>query len=323
MKVIDTLGEEQIISVEIEPPTLGSSIEGVFRFLDPLVDLGIRYIDITYHPEQIIGWQNYNGERIPISQRKKPGTLGVAGAIKWRYSNQGVEPVPHAICTGFKQNETEEYLVELAYLDIENLVALRGDSPKGPDGASLSLEDNPLGHSHANELIEQINRLRKGIYVGAKEGEHLSFCIGAASYPEFHPDSESLEDEVHWARVKVDAGADYLVTQMFFDNTKYWEFVARAREAGITVPIIPGIKPLTIYRHLEILPNIFGCSIPKQLRDEVERHKNNPDYIRQAGIEACIQQCLELRELGAPSLHFYAARKTPIEQIIDKISQLS
>ncbi|GIX45881.1 MAG: methylenetetrahydrofolate reductase [Candidatus Tectimicrobiota bacterium] len=321
MKVIDwlTRSAEPPISVEIEPPALGQSLADVFALLDPLVDMGIAYVDITYHAEQIVGYVEHHGMRFPVAQRKKPGTAGVAGAIRERYKFQGVEPVPHVICTGFTPYSTEEYLVELAFLGIRNVLALRGDAPKDPRGRPLPFTPAPGGYSHADALIRQIAALKQGRYVGAREGQPLDFCIGAACYPEGHHPGATLEEEVHWAKVKVEAGAEYLVTQMFFDNDVYWRFLERAHQAGLHVPIVPGLKPLTTYRHLEVLPALFGCTLPPELVRQVERFRHSPEDIRKVGIQWCVQQCQALRQGGAPSLHLYAARRAPIRDILKQL----
>ncbi|MBI4016609.1 MAG: methylenetetrahydrofolate reductase [Candidatus Aenigmarchaeota archaeon] len=312
MKVIEKLKQKKTISLEIEPPALGESIKSLEEFIEPIINK-IDFVDITYHPEQIMHIVNYGGRKYPVSQRKKPGTAGVAAAIKNKY---GVEPVPHVICTGFNAFETEEFLVELNYLDIENVLALRGDYPKDANGSKMPFPRIPHGNRHANELILQITALKKGIYFGADQGTPLNFCIGAACYPEKHTKNKTWKDELFWLKTKVDAGAEYLVTQMFFENKKYIEFVQHAKEAGINVPIIPGIKPLVAYKQLYSLPENFGCAIPQVLRKEVAEH---PTAAKEIGIEWCANQCRELLKYGVPGLHFYAARKSPIKQVLEKI----
>ena len=320
MKVIDALcGERRAVSVEIEPPSVGKGIAEIFDLLDPLVEMGIRYIDITYHVEQIVDYVAHNGTLFPVSQRKKPGTAGVAGAIRERYKAWGIEPVPHVICTGFSQYATEEYLVDLAFLGIENVLALRGDAPRGPDGSALPFVPAPAGHAYAQGLIQQITALKQGHYMGAHEGQAIDFCIGAACYPEGYDASRSTHDELQWLKAKVDAGAEYLVTQMFFDNDAYWRFVERAQQVGIEVPIVPGIKPLSTFKHLTMLQTIFGCSIPAALRHRVERYQAHPEDVRKAGVQWCLEQCTALRAAGAPSLHFYAARRAPIREILKQL----
>ncbi len=307
------------ISVEIEPPTLGKSINGVFRVLDPLVEMGIRYVDITYHPEHVLAYVEHDNQRFPVSQRRKPGTVGVAGAIQARYAAKGTEAVPHVICTGFTKYDVEEYVIDLAFLGIVNTMALKGDTSKDMEGKRLPFKRTPGGHAYANELIEQIVNLRKGIYVGAGEGDPIDFCVGAACYPEGHPESRSSEEELRWLKAKVDAGADYLVTQMFFDNGVYKRFVERARNAGIDVPIVPGIKPLASRRHLEGLPSIFHCSIPEKLRKAVLEREGNEKEVRRVGVEWCAEQCLDLIDCGAPGIHLYATRSSPIVEVMKRI----
>jgi methylenetetrahydrofolate reductase (NADPH) len=321
MKVIDMLrkGNGRQVSVEIEPPMLGKSIENVFKVLDPLVEAEIRYVNITYHTEHVVGYVEQNNERFPVSQRRKPGTVGIAGAIQARYASKGIEAVPHVICTGFTKHDVEEYLIDLGFLGIENVMALRGDAPKNPEGRKIPFARTPGGHSYANELIEQIANLRKGTYIGAKEGDPIDFCIGAACYPEGHPESRSPGEEFRWLKTKVDAGADYLVTQMFFDNEVYKRFIERARKLGIEIPIVPGIKPLASRRHLESLPSIFNCSLPEELRNVVKRQGNDEEKIRAVGVEWCVEQCRDLINYRVPGIHFYASRRSPIEDIVNRI----
>lgn len=323
MKIIDLLkkSERKQISVEIEPPMIGKSISSVFETLDPLVKAGIRYVNITYHAEQIVDYIALNNERFPVSQRRKPGTVGVAGAIQSRYTSRGVEAVPHVICTSFTKYDIEEYLIDLGFLGIENVMALRGDPPNDPNGRKTSFMRTPGGCAHANELIQQIINLRKGSYVGAREGDPIDLCVGAACYPESHPESKSEDEDLRWVKTKVDAGADYLVTQMFFDNDVYWRFVEKARNVGIEIPIVPGIKPLASRRHLDVLPSTFHCTFPEELRRTVERESDNQAKVRKVGIEWCVRQCRELLKGGAPGIHLYAARRSPAEEVVKGILQ--
>ncbi len=307
------------ISVEIEPPTLGRSIKGVFKVLDPLVEKGIKYVNITYHPEHVLTYVEQNNERYPISQRRRPGTVGAAGAIQARYASRGVEVVPHVICTGFTKHDVEEYIIDLAFLGIENIMALRGDTSRDPTDRRLPFMRMPGGHAYASELIEQIVDLRKGVYVGAEEGEPIDFCIGAACYPEGHPESRSEEEELRWLKAKVDAGADYLATQMFFDNELYKRFVDRARKVGIEVPIVPGIKILASRRHLETLPSIFHCSVPEKLRKAALEKTNSEKDLRSVGIDWCVEQCHDLIDYGVPGIHLYTTRNSPVEEVIKRI----
>jgi len=321
LKVVDLLrkGNGGQISVEIEPPTLGKSIDGVFKVLDPLVEAGIKYVNITYHAEHLIGYVEDSNKRFPVSQRRRPGTVGVAGAIQARYAVSKIEAVPHVICTGFTKYDVEEYLIDLRFLGIENIMALRGDAPKGPDGTRLPFTRMPGGYAHANELIKQIVELRKGEYVGAKKGDPIDFCVGAACYPEGHPESKSPKEELRWLKAKVDAGAEYLVTQMFFDNEAYKQFVEKTRKLGIEIPIVPGIKPLASRKHLESLPSTFHCSIPEKLRTEVLKHGDDEKSIRKVGVDWCIEQCRELIDYGAPGVHLYATRGLAIREFVERI----
>jgi len=321
MKIRDLLGHRtgRIVSVEVEPPTLGKSINNVFKILDPLVEKGIKYVNITYHPEHVLGYVQYNNQKVPVSQRRKPGTVGAAGAIQARYAAKGVEAVPHVICTGFTTHDVEEYVIDLAFLGIENIMALRGDTPRDSSGNRLPFTRMPGGHAYANELIEQIANLRKGIYVGAQEGDPIDFCIGAACYPEGHPESKSPEQELKWLKAKQEAGADYLVTQMVFDNDVYRRFVDKARSSGIDIPIVPGIKPLASRRHLEILPSLFHCSIPEGLRAKVLKKGKDEKEIGDVGVEWCVEQCLDLIHCGAPGIHLYATRRSPIVEVVDRL----
>jgi len=228
--------------------------------------------------------------------------------------------VPHVICTSFTKYNIEEYLIDLGFLGIENVMALRGDPPNDPNGRKTSFMRTPGGCAHANELIQQIINLRKGSYVGAREGDPIDLCVGAACYPEGHPESKSEDEDLRWVKTKVDAGADYLVTQMFFDNDAYRRFVDRAKNAGIDVPIIPGIKILASHRHLETLPSIFHCSIPEKLRKTaLEKAKNGKD-LRSIGIDWCVEQCRDLIDYGVPGIHFYATRNSPVAEVIKRLS---
>ena len=313
MRVTDIIKEKKgkAISVEIEPPLLGKSINDVWKTLNPLVGLGINYINITYHPKDII--KNEKGDL--VYQRKRPGTIGVAGAIKGKYEKSNVSTVPHVICTEFTKDNIQDILVELSYYGIENVMALRGDPPK-LNGKFMEFKPEKEGYSYAKDLIKQIVDLKKGKYLEGLNGNPIDFCIGAACYPEGYYKSESLKNNLYWLKFKVEAGADYLVTNLFFDNKAYLRFV---EEAKIDVPIIPGIFPISMYGHLKRLPEVFGCSIPKKLEKEVEKYESNEDDIRKVGIKWCVEQCLDLLNNGAPSLHFFANRGAPIKEVIEGI----
>ncbi len=318
MRRLDLLRTAQkSFSVEIEPPTLGRSIQDVFDLLDPLVKRGVGFVDITYHPEQIVGYEQVNGDSHPVYQRKKPGTAGIAGAILGKYANK-VQPVPHAICTGFTKYETEEYLIELSYLGVQNVVALRGDPARGPNNEHIPFMQVKGGHAYASELIAQIRNLRKGGYVGAKDGDPVDFCIGAGCYPEKHPEASTFEQDLAHLQKKIDSGTDYLATQMFFDNEAFYRFIELAQKTGIHIPILPGIKPLTSSSHLKTLPGIFGCIIPEYLRGKILQAKDKEE-VKKVGLEHCINQCRDLMSNGFSHLHFYAARKAPILEVIEAL----
>lgn len=240
----------------------------------------------------------------------RPGTVGICAAIKHKYN---VDTIPHVLCGGFSKEETEYLLVDCHYLGIENVMALRGDAMSH----QKFFEPSNGGHHYACDLVKQIQNLNKGKYLHdvIEADDKADFCVGVAGYPEKHVEAPSLNSDLKRLKEKVDAGADYVVTQMFFDNSKYFEFVKEARNAGIDVPIIPGIKPIAISRHLQMLPQVFKIDIPEPLISAVEKCKNNKE-VRQVGIEWCIQQSKELMEGGAPVLHYYSMGKSSnIEQI--------
>lgn len=322
MSVLDCVknGDGKTISIEIEPPKIGYTREDIFNTLDPLAKLGIKFIDITYHSPRIVDYVESSGKSFALYQRLHPGTSGMAGAILERYAQYKIFPVPHLICTGFTRYDTEDFLHELACLGVTNVLALRGDGSRDPNGNILPFEKSPGGHGNAYELINQIVQLREGKYCGVVTGKPMNFEVGAACYPEGHPDRGPDNIDLEWLKKKGDQGADYFITQMFFDCDHYEKFLDLAEAKGIKQPIIPGIKPLTVYGHLEALPKIFSCKLPSKLRSRVEKFKGKKEDIRKVGIEWCVEQCKRLREIGAPSLHFYAARKAPIKEIIELVN---
>jgi methylenetetrahydrofolate reductase (NADPH) len=267
---------------------------------------------VTYHREEYVE-KVVDGvaKRIPI--RKRPGTLGICASIMQRFQ---IEAVPHVICGGFTKEETEDFLIDLHYLGIENALLLRGDQEKG----ETHFVPKPGGHAYANELVEQVAAMNKGILLH-EETESLptNFCIGVAGYPEKHIDAVSFEVDLRYLKQKVDAGADYIVTQMFFDNAKYFDFVQKCRDMGINVPIIPGLKPLATERQLDILPEIFHLEIPSDFVAEARKCANNA-AIKQLGIEWAVQQGKELIQAGVPALHFYTMSKSDsVRAIAEKL----
>jgi methylenetetrahydrofolate reductase (NADPH) len=291
-----------LFSIEIIPPMKGQHLGELMSHIEPLMEFNPPFIEVTYHREEYIE-KLVDGiiKRIPI--RKRPGTLGICAAIMQKFQ---VEAVPHVICGGFTTEETEDFLIDLHYLGIENALILRGDQEKGEDRFIPKLG----GHAYANELVGQVANMNKGILLHDEtESFPTNFCIGVAAYPEKHFEAVSLEEDLRYLKQKVDAGADYIVTQMFFDNKKYFDFVDACRAIGINVPIIPGIKPLATVKQLEILPSIFHLEIPEDLSKAVKACDNNA-AIKQVGIEWAVQQGKELIKAGVPALHFYTMSKS-------------
>lgn len=312
MKVIEHLqqAEETLFSFEILPPLKGQNITKIFSSMDPLMEFKPRFINVTYHREEVIYKRLDNGLLQQIVTKKRPGTVGICAALQNRYN---VDAVPHILCGGFTREDTENALIDLDFLGIENVLALRGDSVKG-EKYFIPEKD---GHSFANELVEQISDLNQGIYLdeNLKNNTPTNFCIGVAGYPEKHFEAPSINADVENLKRKVDAGAEYVVTQLFFDNQRFFEYVDKVRQAGITVPIIPGIKPIATKRHLSILPTFFHCDLPDELVKEVANCKDNK-AVHQVGIEWAIQQCQELRQAGVPAIHFYSMGKADNIQAI-------
>lgn len=317
MKVTQHIEDAQgktLFSFEIIPPQKGKSIQDLYDNIDPLMEFKPPFIDVTTSREEYIYVDKGNGLLKKKLTRMRPGTLGICASIKHKYQ---VDTVPHILCGGFTKEETEYILVDCHYLGINNIMALRGDAMKDEQ----SFVPKPGGNYYAAELVSQIHQLNQGKYLHEfmDSDNKADFCIGVAGYPEKHLESPSLISDLKRLKEKVDAGADYVVTQMFFDNAKYFEFVTKAREIGITVPIIPGIKPIAVMRHLQILPQIFRIDLPEDLINAVEKCKSPAD-IRQVGVEWAIQQSLELKAAGVPVLHYYSMGKSEnIHQIASQV----
>jgi methylenetetrahydrofolate reductase (NADPH) len=299
---LDESKGKTLFSIEIIPPMKGQHLGELVSHIEPLMEFNPPFIEVTYHREEYIE-KSVDGilKRIPI--RKRPGTLGICAAIMQKFK---VEAVPHVICGGFTKEETEDFLIDLHYLGIENALVLRGDQEKGED----RFVPKPGGHAYANELVAQVHAMNQGVLLH-EETESLptNFCIGVAAYPEKHFEATSLEEDLRYLKQKVDAGADYIVTQMFFNNQHYFDFVDKCRAMDIHVPIIPGLKPLATARQLDILPEIFHLEIPEALASEVKKCSNNA-AIKQVGIEWAVQQGKELMQAGVPALHFYTMSKS-------------
>ncbi|PWL37871.1 methylenetetrahydrofolate reductase [NAD(P)H] [Flagellimonas aquimarina] len=306
MKVTDHIEKangETLFSFEIIPPVKGKSIQELYDNIDPLMEFNPPFIDVTTSREEFV-YIDRDGLLDKKLTRMRPGTLGICASITHKYN---VDTVPHVLCGGFTKEETEYLLVDCHYLGIDNVMALRGDAMR----EQKYFEATKGGHPYASSLVKQIQELNRGNYLHEViETDNCSdFCIGVAGYPEKHMESPSLKSDLKRLKDKVDLGADYVVTQMFFDNQKYFEFVDEARKMGITVPIIPGIKPIAVKRHLQLLPQVFRVDIPQDLVDAVEICKTNKE-VRQVGVEWCIQQSKELKEAGAPVLHYYSMGKS-------------
>jgi methylenetetrahydrofolate reductase (NADPH) len=279
-------------------------MKAIFDILDPLMEFKPPFIDVTYHREEYIYKRRDSGYYEKTSIRKRPGTVGICASIMHRY---GVDAVPHLICGGFTKEDTENVLIDLNFLNINNVLALRGDAMKF-EGKFIPTEG---GHNYAIELVDQINHMNQGQYLDTniENGEKTDFCIGIAGYPEKHFESPNLDLDLHYTKQKIEAGADYIVTQMFFDNQKYFDYVKKCRDAGITVPIVPGLKPITKKYQLSSLPRIFHLDLPSDLASELSKAKN-AEGRRQVGIEWSIQQSKELKAAGVPCLHYYTMGDT-------------
>lgn len=294
---------ETLFSFEIIPPVKGRSIKELYDNIDPLMEFKPPFIDVTTSREEYV-YIDRDGLLDKKLTRMRPGTVGICASIKHKYD---VDTIPHVLCGGFTKEETEYLLVDCHYLGIDNIMALRGDAMKGEQ----YFEPTKGGHKYASELVSQIRNLNSGQYLHEViETDNCSdFCIGVAGYPEKHMEAPSMKTDLKWLKKKVDLGAQYIVTQMFFDNQKYFDFVTAAREAGIDVPIIPGIKPIAVKRHLQLLPQVFRIDLPQDLIEEVEKCRNNRE-VRQVGIEWAIAQSKDLKAAGAPVLHYYSMGKS-------------
>jgi methylenetetrahydrofolate reductase (NADPH) len=301
MKVTDHLKQanKTLFSIEVLPPLKGKSIQSIYQLIDPLMEFKPPFIDVTYHREEYIYKKRDGGYLEKIAIRKRPGTVGICSAIINRYKT---DAVPHIICGGFTREETENALIELNYLGIDNVLLLRGD----PIKTETHFAPEPGGNNYALDLVQQVANMNKGKFLDddLQNVDPTRFCIGIAGYPEKHFEAPSMLTDLRYLKMKIDAGADYIVTQMFFDNSKFFAFVDRCREAGIEVPIIPGLKPLTTKRQMFLLPKTFHIDLPDDLVKAVESCKTD-EAATQVGIEWCIQQSKELMNKKIPCLHYY------------------
>ncbi len=313
MKVIKHLenAKQTLFSFEILPPLKGKSIDSIYNSLDPLMEYNPPFIDVTYHREEYVYKNRKDGLLERISVRKRPGTVGICAAIMNKYN---VDTVPHIICGGFNKEETENALIDLDFLGIDNVLVLRGDPIKSE--TYFTAEEG--GHKFASGLLKQVDGMNKGLYLDEelKNSAKTDFCIGVAGYPEKHFEASNMRSDIHFLKKKVEAGADYIVTQMFFDNQKYYDFVKLCRENDINIPIIPGLKPISTEKQLTLLPQRFHLNVPNELVDEVLKCKSNED-VRQVGVEWAITQTKELIEFGAPCIHFYTMGKSDnVQEIV-------
>lgn len=313
MKVTEHLAaaDEPLISFEIIPPLRGGDIKSLLALIDDLVQHHPPFIDITSHAAEVVYEETEDGIRRQ-TKRKRPGTLGVCALIQNKYD---IDAVPHVLCKGFNRQETEDFLIELRYLGIDNVLAIRGDDP----GFKKPVPPGRSVNRYAIDLIEQISAMNRGEYLEELlDAQAADFCIGTSGYPEKHFEAPNLASDIRWAKNKVEAGAEYIVTQMFFDNRYYFDFLAQCREAGIEVPIIPGLKILRSKRQLTSIPRVFHCDIPTELADEIERAQ--PKQVEAIGVEWAIAQARELLAQDVPSLHFYVMQNsTAINAVIPKL----
>lgn len=302
MKVTEALARAEgcLFSFEVLPPKKGESAEAIFQTVEALLPFRPSFIDVTAHAAEVVDRDMGGGLVKRVKVKNRPGTLGLCAAIYYRYQ---VPVVPHLICSGFSAEETEDALLELSFLGIQNVMALRGD----PSHGAKRFEAAPGGHPYAEALVRQISALNQGRLLDGA-GKATSFCVGVAGYPEKHMESPNPDTDLIRLKEKVQAGADFIVTQMFFENQEYFRFVDRAREAGITVPIIPGLKPLSSRSQLSLLPQTFHINLPKSLVEAVDQAPDEK-AVRKVGVEWCIEQSRELKAKGAPCLHYYTMGK--------------
>jgi len=308
MKVIDHIkqAKDTLISFEVLPPLKGKGIEALYNHLDPLMEFKPSFINVTYHRSEHVFKKRLDGTFEKVVIRKRPGTESICAAIMNKYN---VDTVPHLICGGFGINETEDALINLRYLGIDNVLVLRGDAAKN----ETVFEPEPGGHKYASELLKQVMNLNAGIYLedDLKGTQKTEFCIGVAGYPEKHFEAPNMDTDLAYLKAKVEAGADYIITQMFFDNAKFYAFVDACRAIGINIPIIPGLKPVTTKKQLTVLPKTFYIDLPNDLSTEILKCKNDEE-VEKVGQEWLLHQSKDLKQKGVPVLHFYTLGKPHI-----------
>ena len=316
MKVIDHIrqAKDTLISFEVLPPLKGKGIEALYKHLDPLMEHKPSFINVTYHRSEHVFKKRADGGFEKVVVRKRPGTESICAAILNKYN---VDTVPHLICGGFSVNETEDALINLHYLGIDNVLVLRGDAAKN----EMTFEPEPGGHKYASDLLKQEVDLNDGIYLeeDLRESHKTGFCIGVAGYPEKHFEAPNMDTDMQYLKKKVELGADYIITQMFFDNQKFHDFVKRCREMGITVPIIPGMKPIYSKKQLTILPKTFHIDLPTDLANAVHKCKTDLE-VEKVGAEWLLMQSRELKKAGVPVLHYYTLGRPQL--IADVVGQI-
>ncbi len=316
MKVIDHINQakDTLISFEILPPLKGKGIQSLYKLMDELMEHKPSFINVTYHRSEHVFKKTATGDFKKVIVRKRPGTESICAAIMNRYN---VDTVPHLICGGFDINETEDALINLNYLGIDNVLVLRGDAAKN----ETNFEPEPGGHKYAIDLLRQVGNLNAGVYLeeDLKHTIKTKFCIGVAGYPEKHFEAPNMETDLQYLKQKVDAGADYIVTQMFFDNTKYFAFVKSCRDMGINVPIIPGLKPVYSVKQLTVLPKVFHIDLPTELSGEMIKCKSDEE-VEKLGTEWLYHQSVELKKSGVPVLHYYTIGKPGV--VCDVVKRL-
>jgi len=305
MKVTDHISQakETLVSFEVLPPLKGKTITSLYDHLNPLMEFKPSWINVTYHRSETMFKKQMDGTFEKVEVRKRPGTVGICAAIMNHYK---IDAVPHLICGGFTRRETEDALIDLNFLGIDNVLVLRGDAAKN----EASFEPEAGGNAYALDLLKQVGNLNNGIYQDKdiQNGSKTNFCMGVAGYPEKHFEAPNLEIDLQRLKEKVDAGAEYIMTQMFFDNQKFFDFVKACRALDIHIPIIPGLKPLTSKKQLSVLPRIFHVDIPSALSNDVMKCKTDAE-VETVGTEWLIQQSRELKSFGVPVLHYYTLGK--------------
>lgn len=300
---IENANGKPLFSFEILPPLKGQNIQSIYDGIDPLMEFKPPFIDVTYHREEYEFKELENGLLQKKIVKKRPGTVGICAGIQNKYE---VDAIPHILCGGFTKEDTENLLIDLDFLGIDNVVALRGDAVK----SEIYFKPDKEGHAYASELVTQISNLNNGIYLDAdlQNTNQTNFCIGVAGYPEKHMEAPSVDSDIHFLKQKIKNGAEYIITQMFFDNQRFFDYVAKCRAAGITVPIIPGLKPIATKKQLNLIPHRFKVDLPDDLIMAVVKAKDN-EAVKQIGIEWCIAQSKELVKAGIPVLHYYSMGK--------------